>query len=128
MVTAPPPDHGRVLAMSRRTIPGLEAPDPVLEREVRARLDEVEAALEKAVRADSDMLAETARYLLDAGGKRFRPIVPHSRFGAAVNRPDVARSGLLHPRRIKVLRFAAGAPFDVAADAGDLLFRNGLSG
>ena len=61
--------------MSRRVIPGLEAPDPVLEREVRARLDEVEAALEKAVRADSDMLAETAPYLLAAGGKRFRPML-----------------------------------------------------
>jgi heptaprenyl diphosphate synthase len=53
----------------------LEAPDPALEREIRARLDEVEAALEKAVRADSDMLAETARYLLMAGGKRFRPML-----------------------------------------------------
>ena len=61
--------------MSRRTIPGLEAPDPTLEREIRARLDEVEAALEKAVRADSDMLAETAQYLLSAGGKRFRPML-----------------------------------------------------
>ena len=50
--------------MSRLTIPGLESPDPVLEREIRGRLDEVEAALEKAVRADSDMLAETAQYLL----------------------------------------------------------------
>jgi len=56
-------------------IPGLEAPDPTLEREIRARLDEVEAALEKAVRADSDMLAETAQYLLAAGGKRFRPML-----------------------------------------------------
>jgi heptaprenyl diphosphate synthase len=61
--------------MSRRMIPGLEAPDPTLEREIRARLDEVEAALEKAVRADSDMLAETAQYLLAAGGKRFRPML-----------------------------------------------------
>ena len=61
--------------MSRSVIPGLEAPDPTLEREIRARLDEVEAALEKAVHADSDMLAETAQYLLAAGGKRFRPIL-----------------------------------------------------
>jgi heptaprenyl diphosphate synthase len=59
----------------RRVIPGLEAPDPVLEGEVRARLEEVESALEKAVRADSEMLAETARYLLEAGGKRFRPML-----------------------------------------------------
>ena len=61
--------------MSRRVIPGLESPDPILERDVRSRLDLVEAALEKAVRADSDMLAETSRYLLTAGGKRFRPML-----------------------------------------------------
>jgi len=67
--------HGRVGPVSRRVIPGLEAPDPTLEREIRGRLDEVEAALEKAVRADSDLLAETSRYLLDAGGKRFRPML-----------------------------------------------------
>lgn len=59
----------------RRVIPGLEAPDPVLERDVRARLADVETALEKAVRADSEMLAQTARYLLEAGGKRFRPML-----------------------------------------------------
>jgi heptaprenyl diphosphate synthase len=61
--------------MSRRVIPGLEAPDPVLEREIRSRLDQVEGALEKAVRADSEMLEETSRYLLSAGGKRFRPML-----------------------------------------------------
>ena len=61
--------------MSRRVIPGLEAPDAALERDIRARLDEVEAALEKAVHADSDLLAETAQYLLAAGGKRFRPML-----------------------------------------------------
>ncbi len=61
--------------MSRRVIPGLEAPDPVLEREIRSRLELVEEALEKAVRADSEMLEETSRYLLSAGGKRFRPML-----------------------------------------------------
>ncbi len=61
--------------MSRRVIPGLEAPDAKLEGEIRARLDEVEAALEKAVRADSDLLATTSSYLLTAGGKRFRPML-----------------------------------------------------
>jgi heptaprenyl diphosphate synthase len=61
--------------MSRRVIPGLESPDPVLEADIRGRLEEVEAALEKAVRAESDMLAETASYLLAAGGKRFRPML-----------------------------------------------------
>ena len=61
--------------MSRRVIPGLETPDPVLEREVRDRLAAVEVALGEAVRADSEMLAETSRYLLAAGGKRFRPML-----------------------------------------------------
>jgi heptaprenyl diphosphate synthase len=61
--------------VNHRVIPGLEAPDPVLERDIRARLEEVESALEKAVRADSDLLAETAQYLLAAGGKRFRPML-----------------------------------------------------
>ena len=59
----------------RRVIPGLEAPDAALEAEIRARLDRVEEALEKAVVADSDLLAATARHLLTAGGKRFRPML-----------------------------------------------------
>jgi len=59
----------------RRVIPGLEAPDAALEAEIRTRLDRVEEALEKAVVADSDLLAATARHLLTAGGKRFRPML-----------------------------------------------------
>jgi heptaprenyl diphosphate synthase len=59
----------------RRVIPGLEAPDEVLEAEIRGRLDRVEEALEKSVVADSDLLAATATYLLQAGGKRFRPML-----------------------------------------------------
>jgi heptaprenyl diphosphate synthase len=59
----------------RRVIPGLEAPDATLEADIRARLDRVEDELEKAVRADSDLLAATAKYLLAAGGKRFRPML-----------------------------------------------------
>jgi heptaprenyl diphosphate synthase len=61
--------------VSKETIPGLVAPDPTLEREIRDRLEQVESALEKAVGADSDLLGETARYLLAAGGKRFRPML-----------------------------------------------------
>lgn len=59
----------------RRVIPGLEAPDAALEADIRVRLDRVEEALEKAVVADSDLLAATAKYLLSAGGKRFRPML-----------------------------------------------------
>ena len=56
-------------------IPGLEAPDAALEADIRGRLDRVEDELDKAVRADSDLLAATAKYLLAAGGKRFRPML-----------------------------------------------------
>lgn len=62
--------------MSRRVIPGLEPPDPVLEAEVRGRLDLVEEALLKAVRLESSgLLADTSSYLLAAGGKRFRAML-----------------------------------------------------
>jgi heptaprenyl diphosphate synthase len=61
--------------MTRAEIPGLVAPDPQLEAEIRARLADVEEALEKAVRSDTDFVTETAAYLLSAGGKRFRPML-----------------------------------------------------
>jgi heptaprenyl diphosphate synthase len=61
--------------MTRAGIPGLEAPDAALEAELRRRLDDVEVGLQKAVRADSDFLTETALHLIDAGGKRFRPML-----------------------------------------------------
>jgi geranylgeranyl pyrophosphate synthase len=62
--------------MSRRVIPGLEAPDATLEADVRTRLDLVEEALEKSVRVESSgLLAETSSYLIAAGGKRFRAML-----------------------------------------------------
>src|ERR1044072_2187058 len=59
----------------RRVIPGLDALDETLEAEIRSRLDGVEDALSKAVRAASDRLGPAAGYLLAAGGKRFRPML-----------------------------------------------------
>src|ERR1041385_6716159 len=62
--------------MSRRVIPGLEAPDSALEADVRARLDQGEEALEKSVRVESSgLLSETSSYLIAAGGKRFRAML-----------------------------------------------------
>jgi heptaprenyl diphosphate synthase len=61
--------------MTRAGIPGLEAPDAALEAELRGRLDQVEGALQKAVRADFDFLTEAALHLIEAGGKRFRPML-----------------------------------------------------
>ena len=59
----------------RRVIPGLDAADAALEAEIRARLDRVEEAIEKAASAEAEPLATTAGYLLRAGGKRFRPML-----------------------------------------------------
>src|SRR5437764_5500287 len=62
-------------SVTRAEIPGLVAPDPRLEGEIRARLGDVEEALEKAVRSDTDFVTETASYLVNAGGKRLRPML-----------------------------------------------------
>ncbi len=61
--------------MTRAEIRGLEAPDPALELQIRGRLNDVEASLEKAVRSDTDFVTEAASYLVAAGGKRFRPLL-----------------------------------------------------
>jgi len=61
--------------VSRAVLPGLEVSDSVLESDIRARLAEVEKALAEAVRMEPGMLEETSKYLLNAGGKRFRPML-----------------------------------------------------
>ncbi|WP_163548236.1 polyprenyl synthetase family protein [Candidatus Frankia nodulisporulans] len=49
--------------------------DPDLEKAVRAGLAEVEELLRASVRSEFSFVTETSRHLVDAGGKRFRPIV-----------------------------------------------------
>jgi heptaprenyl diphosphate synthase len=61
--------------VTRAETRGLEAPDRALERELQARLNDVEASLEKAVRSDTDFVTDAASYLVAAGGKRFRPLL-----------------------------------------------------
>ena len=61
--------------MTRAETQGLSIQDGVLAAEIRSRLNEVESALEKAVRSDSDFVSEAASYLVAAGGKRFRPML-----------------------------------------------------
>ena len=61
--------------MTRAEVLGLAIRDTTLGAEVQGRLAEVEAALEKAVRSDSDFVTEAASYLVSAGGKRFRPML-----------------------------------------------------
>ncbi|HVF06869.1 MAG TPA: polyprenyl synthetase family protein [Frankiaceae bacterium] len=49
--------------------------DPVLEAAIRAGLDSVEEMLRESVKSNYPFVTETSRYLVDAGGKRFRPLL-----------------------------------------------------
>jgi heptaprenyl diphosphate synthase len=57
------------------TVFGIDFADAALESSVRRGLLAVEDALIEAVRSEDEFVAETARYLADAGGKRFRPLL-----------------------------------------------------
>jgi heptaprenyl diphosphate synthase len=54
---------------------GLSSVDPVLEVSLREGMDAVEVALHEAVKSDFPFVAETSRHLVEAGGKRFRPLL-----------------------------------------------------
>ncbi|NUT19400.1 MAG: polyprenyl synthetase family protein [Hamadaea sp.] len=54
---------------------GLGIPDSELESEVTASLVRVEDRIVEAVDSADPFVAEAARHLLDAGGKRFRPLL-----------------------------------------------------
>jgi heptaprenyl diphosphate synthase len=54
---------------------GADFADPVLEESVRTGLRTIESALGAAVRSEDHFVADAAGYLVDAGGKRFRPLV-----------------------------------------------------
>lgn len=54
---------------------GLSVQDRDLTRDVQAGLDAVEAALGEAVKSDVPFITVTASHLLEAGGKRFRPLL-----------------------------------------------------
>ncbi|HEY6740602.1 MAG TPA: polyprenyl synthetase family protein [Actinopolymorphaceae bacterium] len=49
--------------------------DTDLERRIRRRLEEVEARMASVVASDNDFVTEAARHLIEAGGKRFRPLL-----------------------------------------------------
>lgn len=49
--------------------------DPVLEATIRTGLDAVEGMLRDSVKSTYPFVTETSRYLMEAGGKRFRPLL-----------------------------------------------------
>jgi heptaprenyl diphosphate synthase len=54
---------------------GIEFDDPELESTIREGLQAVEVALRASVQSDDEFVADVARYLVVAGGKRFRPLL-----------------------------------------------------
>jgi heptaprenyl diphosphate synthase len=54
---------------------GVSFTDEVLEARVQAGVDRVEARLQEAVTRDERFVAEITSHLLNAGGKRFRPLL-----------------------------------------------------
>ena len=49
--------------------------DPDLEKTIRAGLTDVERVLRESVHSEYPFVDQASRHLLDAGGKRFRPLV-----------------------------------------------------
>jgi heptaprenyl diphosphate synthase len=54
---------------------GLPAIDPALEADITSGLAAVEEMLRASVKSDYPFVTETSRHLVDAGGKRFRPLM-----------------------------------------------------
>ena len=73
----------------------LLAADPDLAQSLTERLAVVEEQLHEAVRSDSSFIAEASGYLVEAGGKRFRPmlVLLASEFGEP-QRPEVVRAAV----------------------------------
>ena len=54
---------------------GLLLPDAGLDAHIAARLTEVEGLLRQSVVSEYPFVTNAARHLVDAGGKRFRPLL-----------------------------------------------------
>ncbi len=54
---------------------GVEFADPAFEAEIRERLAVIETTIRDAVKSDNPLMHEASRHLVEAGGKRFRPLL-----------------------------------------------------
>ena len=75
---------------------GVEFDDPQLEASVRAGLAAIEQTLADSVRSDDEFVSGAAGYLVDAGGKRFRPLVStlSAHFGDPT-RPEIVTAAVV---------------------------------
>lgn len=71
--------------------------DPALDEALSRSLDEVETELRAAIVSDYPFVTETSRHLVDAGGKRFRPLLTllASHLGPDPGNADVVKSAVV---------------------------------
>jgi heptaprenyl diphosphate synthase len=64
---------------------GVSTSDPVFQADLATAMNAVEQLLRDSVKSDYSFVSETSRHLIDAGGKRFRPLLVllGARFGDA---------------------------------------------
>jgi len=75
-------------------IAGVEMADPVLAADTAAGLVRVEELLHREVRSDYEFITEASLHLIDAGGKRFRPLFTllGAQMGPRPDAPEVITS------------------------------------
>jgi len=71
--------------------------DPAFDAQIAESLEQVEHELRQAVISDYPFVTETSRHLVDAGGKRFRPLLTilASHFGPNPGNPDVIKAAVV---------------------------------
>ena len=90
--------------------------DPDLESRLRARMDDVEVALVGHVQSEAGFVTQAARHLMDAGGKRFRPLLVL----LAAETGDPSADGVLTSACVVELTHLASLYHDDVMDEADL--------
>ncbi len=94
----------------------LPIPDAELEARLRTRMDEVEEALHEHVQSEAGFVTEAARHLMEAGGKRFRPLLVF----LAAETGDPEAEGVLTSACVIELTHLASLYHDDVMDEADL--------
>ncbi|GAA2663484.1 MULTISPECIES: polyprenyl synthetase family protein [Actinosynnema] len=82
------------MTSSERAGTGFRFADPVLAEVVQSGLDEVEGILREVVRSEFNPVMETSLHLVEAGGKRIRPLftILAAQFGPSWDRESVVKA------------------------------------
>ena len=101
------------------SVPGLALPvlDAALADRLRARLTEVEVALVGHVRSEAEFVTSAASHLMEAGGKRFRPLLV---LLAAETGPDADSADVITAACVVELTHLASLYHDDVMDEADL--------